>query len=475
MTIPFEGAIGDLFNRLGRLGKTLDEMRAYQAAQLTNFTDVNVGVVGQYNLESDVQALMGSSYIDLLDSGASSIGSVMQGIATATANRMVFRDNPQFNQTLVQGDVLTSLLEIIRQMRLTGDTVLAQTVTATPSLFTLNNLNTGNGVAVASVRRPGDGLVLENAFAENLTLACSADSYLSGAAEDNESFSLTGEGQQGNLFAFNWPLGSNCSVTIQAIDGNTDNGSGNLLTNSGFEEFTDDVPDNWALTVGVGGVNIFEETGIVFDPSSGGKALRIFGAGGTQVILEQEFDDGDGTAAILDPLTQYAWNGWLRRDGVAAAAGVLTIELVDGNDQVVQDEAGNNNSFTIDLTALSTVYTAYNTSFRTPHVPPETYKIRYRLSTALTNGRSVYMDLTGFGDMTQAYTSGPYVAVFSGSIPFIQGDFTTITVTNSRGTAGTLSTFQTLLAQLYGDIVYSNELIFPSSATPSISDTLMTS
>jgi hypothetical protein len=464
--LSFADATGNLFNRLGRLGKLLSNLRTHQLAQLSSMTNTTTGVVAQYNAESDIQALMGQNYLSIL-AGVESVGSTASDIAITTLNRMIFRDNPRISQTLEGVNITDSLNELIRQMRVQGASILAATVTATPSAFT----GAGNGVVVASVKRPSDGLTLENAYAENLLITCTQDSYGGGATEGNEGFTITGTGSQGDLFAFNWPLGSNGQLSENAIDGNVDNGSGNILTNSGFNTFTvANTPDNWEIVTGTPGTNIFEESTIVFD---GAKALRILGDGTANVEWRQKFDDSTGTNGALSNLSQYAFNMWLRRDGVAAAAGVLTISLVDENDDVVQDAAGVDNSFTIDLTALSTVYTSYTGVFRTPLIMPDELYLSMKITTPLTTGRSVYLDKAGLGLTQQVYRNGPYLSVFSGAVPFERGDYTTTAITNSRGAAGTLDTFQTLLARLFPEVL-ANEYLFPSSSVPTISDTLIT-
>jgi hypothetical protein len=354
-------------------------------------------------------------------------------------------------------------------MKQQGATVRACTITATPTPFTANNLKAGNGAVVTSVRRPLDGVVLENAFAENVQILCTSDSYIGGATEGNEGFTITGQGNEPNIFAFDWPLGSNANVTTNAIDGDTNQGSGNLLTS--FVDWTSNVPDGWVLDVGTAGTSLIEETSLTFGTSS---AARIVGNGSTLVRLSQEFDQSStGTASTLAPLSQYGFNVWVRRDGTAPAAGVLAVELVDGGGTIIQDEAGNNCQFTIDLTALSTVYTPYGGAFRTPHVMPSAYSVQFRMTTALTNGRSIYLAKPSLGAMFQLGVQQIFMAVYSGSIPFEQGDFTSSATTNSRGAAGTLSTFQTLWYLLLPDAA-NNELLLPSSSSPTISDAMIT-
>ena len=452
------------FNALGKLGALVKNMRAYQETQQPALIDTITGAVAQFEAESDVQALIGTSYISQLNNPGA-IGALAAGVASAIVNRKVFRDNPRAGQTLQQNSLVLSLQEVIRQMRAAGATVLAMTITALPSAFT----GTGNGAVVASVRRPFDGLVLENSFAENMLLTCAADSYTGGALEGNEGFALTGPGRETNPFAFDWPSGSGAQTSLAAIDGNSDFGSGNLLVNSGFENWTGAALDDFSITVGAYGTQIVEETSIIYDGES---AVRLVGDGSTLTAFDQEFDADDGTPAQLAPLTQYSCNLFLRRDGSAAAAGTLAVELVDGDGTVILDENGASNTFTIALTMLTTSYTAYNGVFRTPTILPDEAHLRLRQTVALSAGRSVYLDKLSLGIMTQAYVSGPFVALHAGSIPFVTEDFATVAVTNSRGAAGTLSTFQTLLARLF-PLMIASEFLLPSAAVPTISDSLI--
>lgn len=467
--LSFANATGNLFNRLGKLGALIANSDSYQATQVTAMVSPSTGVVAQLDAEADIQAIMGSSYIGVANSIGGNFGGVCQQIANAIVNRMVFRDNPQYGQTLQGGNIITSMQEVIRQMRIAGATVQSITVTATPGAF----VGVGDGVINASVIRDYDGVTQENAFTENLLFTCIGDSYNGGrVSAGNETFLVTGAGAQGNMFAFNWPLGSNASIQLSAINAGEDNSQGNLLTNSGFDAFTANVPDNWDLVTGTGGTNVFEETTIVYT-SPPTKSLMITGDGpGTLVCLKQQFDTSTGTQGELTPQTQYSFNIFVRRDGVAPGAGVLTVDLVDENDTVIQDAAGVNNSFDIDLTLLSTVFTSYTGVFRTPVIMPNEQYLRIRLTTALTNGRSVYLDFASLGEMLQVYTSGPFVAVHAGSIPFLRTDYGNCQITNGRGPGGTYSTWQTLMARLF-PIMMSYGILLPSSSTPTISDSLI--
>ena len=442
----------------------LSQLDSYQNAQRTNLIDQVNGVVGQYLTEPDLHALTGDSYIGMLNSQP--YGGWMQNLLRLTLNRMVFNAQPRLGQTLQQVNILDSIYEVVRQMKYQGVRVRVQAIGATPSSSFTNELGSitpGNGVIVAGTRRPNDGLLLQHALAETLELVCAADGQLDGRTEGNEIFSLTGTGGA-DVFAFDWPLGSDASTSLTVIDGNSDNTNGNVLTNSRFTAFTVvNKPDNWELVTGTAGNHFFKETSIVYD---GAAALRITGDGSTLVQMRQRFDNAAGTLGELEPLTEYKFNVWIRRDGTAAAAGQWIWDLVDVNGVAINDADGNANSLTVDLTTLSTLYAPFNFSLRTPASLPSAYYLRGRMPTgnALSDGRSVYIDKGGLGLGAQSVRNGVYVAIFAGSVPFRRGDRGTIAVTNGRGAAGTLDTMQTVLYRLLPEAAQ-NEIIFPYAPT----------
>lgn len=464
MAIPLYGSTGALFERLGKLGALIANMRSHQATQYTAMVNTTTGVVAQLNAEADIQAIMGDAYIGILSSIGSTVGGTCQQLAEAVINRMVFRDNPRINQNLTQTNTQASVNEIIRQMELTGATVRKTTITATPGTFTGN----GNGIINASVYRPLDGKMLENSFSENVLFTCSADSYSGGTSEGNEAFDVTGVGSEGDYFQFDWPLGSNASTVISAIDGDSDATNGNLLTNSGFANWTSNVPDNFSLVVGAAGTNIARNGGIVY---SSGYSAAFIGDGATLTEITQEF--GSDTVSTLDPQTQYSFNLFAIGPATPPATGVLEISLVDDGGNVIADEAGTNNLFTIDLTTLPVTWTSYTGSFRTPAILPDPVLLRIRLSTALESGKTIYLDKMSMGLHTQLYIGGPFFSVHSGNAPFLFGDYGSCNIANARGSGGTLNTWQTVLAVLLPSSAFGDEIIWPSSTVPTVSDGLL--
>lgn len=134
----------------------------------------------------------------------------------------------------------------------------------------------------------------------------------------------------------------------------------------------------------------------------------------------------------LEPLTQYAFNAFMKTDSVPAA-GVLTVDLVDGiGGTVINDQAGTANSFTIAATGLTTSFVAKTGVFRTPAAMPAQVYLRIRISTAVSNTSSVFVDEVYLGPMTETYVDGPSVVVFDGATAWLPDDRITATITNDR-------------------------------------------
>lgn len=467
MAISFANFVGSLMNALGRCAGVVKNLRSYQTTQKTA---MSVNLVAELAAEPDVQAVTGSGYIGALSSSGGSVGPLMQSQAAAIVNRIVYRDNPRLGQSLTSSNTLASLQEIIRQMKAQNVSVLACTVTATGTAFQ----GAGDGVINASTVRPYDGLTLENAFSENLNVFCTSDSYSGGATAGNESFTVFGTGSQSDVFAFDWPLGSDAQTSVQAINGSADNAQGNALTNSGWDSWTDGVPDNWEVVVG-DTTSVSEITGFTF---TGGSSLKLLGNGGSELTkIRQKFGDGTlGTAGTLEEASQHSLCLWMALGQVnPPGAGIMRIALVDGAGVVVKDEAGNDNATSINLTtALTQDFAPFKTTFRTPLDMPDELYLQIELTEALEDGYVVLLDQLGLGPMVQLYVSGPFMAIHSGAEPFELNDYAQLQVTNSRGAGGTLDTWQTAFARLFFSDVMNNELLLPSSATPTISDALIT-
>ena len=164
-------------------------------------------------------------------------------------------------------------------------------------------------------------------------------------------------------------------------------------------------------------------------PSSAGvmrgdRALEFNGDGAELTTIQ--------VAVTLSATKVYCVNVWALVDATPAA-GVMTVDLIDGiGGTVVADDQATDNTFTIDLTDRGTYPEASYGCFRTPTDMPAQIYLRLRLSTALSNTTSLFIDEVVMASMTELYAGGPFIAAFSGADDFVVGDEAVITVVNGR-------------------------------------------
>jgi hypothetical protein len=460
MSLTFTGT-GGLFTRLGRFGKVAYDMRTYQGTTLpANITSLMAQFDGLRVPVADIPAADVASRKSL-----SAIMSTLQTDAAATVVAMVKADKPAAASSLY-----TSLKEVIAQMVTAGDSVKAATVAATAAAV---SGNTGTGVLVVSTKR-GDGKVQENIIPEVAYVTCTADSQTGGATEGRETFQYVGEVVQSDVWAEDYPIGSGATTTLTAVDASQDAGD-NLLTNSDFESFTSNLPDGWYAHAGVAGTD-FKKSTTVYLGDAGIASLELVG-GGTAPSLSQRFNNSGGTTATLLPSQSYAVQFWSKYD-VDPAAGVITVELVGGASEaslsVLNDDAGTANSFTLTPhTQLTTTFASVTGVFRTPKNLPAVVRLRFRVSTGISSGTSVFIDRLAITPLVALYPGGPGAAVFSGATHFITNDAFTITTTNNYGGASNLGSFQILFERLFD--MSGLGLLLPSASSPTIADSLVSS
>lgn len=434
MSITYDGT-GGLFTRVGRLGGAILAVNDFRG--VADLSAASIDSVG--NAVDEIRDEYAASRSDLIktlyDSRDSYRGvhsafiTAMKSIAENTIIQQVNDDVKLPALTLS-----TALTELIRQMVADSESVDANTVSASVAA---GSANTGNSSVVVSLIS-GYGKTLEYVYDEDVVLRCTADSKTGGATEYRETFTASGEAAQSDKLSWDWPKGSATNKTLVSVDAEEDAGS-NKLTNSAWGTFTvANTPDSWSILVGSAGTDILEETSVVF--RTGEKALKIACDGATLTSIAQTFNSGSGTNTTLSPNTVYAFNFWGRKT-TSLAAGVLSVELVDGSNVVIADDAGTNNATTFTLSGWTTSYVAKNGFFRTPKVLPTTYKMRIRLTTAGTNSESFYIADLALTPATQLYIGGPFVAVFGGSTSPVAASGTnaadkwTISVVNNYGGA----------------------------------------
>lgn len=466
----------NLFTALGRIGRNAYIIASgAQDLQETPFDTL----VGYAYINPAWVASLAQSYDAMIRSESGGMG-VWSDAAATILQGLVSEENAVYGSSLGQSLAFLNN-EMVAQNKTIAECTIGSSVSAEAA-------NVGSPAVFVILKR-GDGIILQNTIAEEGNLLFTSDSYTGGATAGQEPWQYTGApnvsslgtGVAVGLWDWDWPQGSGVQASGVCIAGDDEaNEAGNFLTNGDFESWTGATPvvlDYWKLTVGTWGTSITRSGST--EGIDGGYCVE-FVAGAVNNTLTQQFDSStsDGTDAtagtVANPtaFASYAFNVWLKADGVISA-GVMTVSLVDGSDVVIADQSGTNNSTDIALTAHDTDWVAHPIDFRLPVIVPDVIRLKIAISTDLA-GANLFMDWAAFCRPTNLYAGGPNVAVFSEpAVPIEAGpdpDGFQITFTNDRAGASFGATFQTLVNRLF----QAADLILPYSGSPDFADTLIT-
>jgi len=381
MAVTLTGTEG-LFTRLGRIGKLASLTRIFQGGLGTYFNELLNAYNSSLRTATDgVATLNKSARLDV-----TAFLDALTPAAQATLLGMMKADKPN-----AAGSVVDAVTELIKQMKAASQSVAGCTVTASGTAL---STNTSDGVVVMSGKR-GDGLTQELAIPEIAYLMCTGDSQTGGTTLGEETFTYTGEVAASGVWDDEYPIGSGTVTDLTAVSATDDAAAstvyGNLLTNGAFEDFTSNLPDNWVAAVGTAAVN-FQRGSTAY---SGTYSLQFIGSA-VNTSLTQTFDLAAGTLGVPLPSTSYAVQFWAKCD-VVPAAGVLTVDLIDGSGNVVNDDQGTANTESFTLSGFTTSFASKSTVFRLPKLVPSTLKIRLRMSTALSTGSNLFVDHLAMG------------------------------------------------------------------------------
>lgn len=279
--------------------------------------------------------------------------------------------------------------------------------------------NVGDAILISSVTNY-DGTQLDYIFAETVNVTVTSDSQR-GSTALQEPISYVGEIAV-DVKAWNWPQGSGANVSANIINAN----STTKITNGGFETWTAATvaPSNWTITGGVINVSVLRAASPVL---YGNYSCQFLGDGATLQALQQTLS--------LSPWQVLPINLWIRLSAVPSN-GTLRVRLIDGSNNVINDDQGVPNSFTKSLTSgvPTASWLAINQFFRTPKVLPSTVILEIAMTgTALDNAKSLYIDSIAMDNATPLYNGGPYCAAFSGGTPSAYLDNWVLTVANNKG------------------------------------------
>jgi hypothetical protein len=471
MAVTLVGS-GGLFKKIGLLAGWCANANALKGGTAT--TPVAAGASWTtFGTNLETYAAESPSVSDQLGDHYQSIDSVRSGLSTLYQTAARLAQNITIKQVnadtpILPKDTQRALEELIRQMRAAGTSIQESTVAA--GAQTALGSPVGNPVAVVSLKN-ARGDVIGTTFAETLRLTCRSDSLSGGATARQEGFTVNGKTAETDVYSHLWPAGSGCNVSLNLVDAALNNSGGNKLYNSDFETFTTNYPEDWTIQVGAAGTDVF--AGGSSDEYIGANCLLLTGDGATLITLYQEFNKAHsttsgagGTPATLSPGKQYAVFGKVKVSAAIPATGVLRVALVNSAGTVINDDFGTANSFDVDLTTQTTAYATFSGSFRTPSNLPAVYRLELQTTTAIESGEDAYIDSLAMTEMTELYTGGPSIAMFSGSTTPVVGSAWTIAVTNTMGVMASWC------ERFFG--MMSKRLVFPVSGSPTVADSLVT-
>lgn len=433
MTVTLSnGSNAGLIDRIGYLLGGLNDVNALLGGTATSGVTANWvtranALDTRYGASPAQQKVLDSLYQSLTSWQGSQSGflTAIRKIAQDTLVEMVHADTPLASKT-----VANAMAVLIQQMVGASASVNASAVAAGAQASV--GSPTGTPSIVTSLLRK-DGLTREYAIPETIRFTCTSDSG-TGSTAGREPFSVTTPAAVSDTLAWNWPAGSGSTKSITAVDSSVDAGA-NVLTNSDFESFTTNTPDNWSVVVGAAGTDILAAgSSDAFDSTS--NALEFtYNAGTPLSSIVQTLNNVSGSTGTLKPSTVYCINSYMKKGSSGLTGnGTVEISLVDGSNTQVTDDAGNDCKITQVAADLTTSYAAVKGSFVTPKVMPSTYKIRVRLSVAIADsGESVFIDNLAITEGTELYVGGPVVALFTGATNPVKGDAYTVAITNTYG------------------------------------------
>ena len=435
MAVTLTGSNG-LFTRLGKLFQIAVQVKSFQATLATEIQDA----LDEFDGGDNDLAISMTDIKTSAQRSCASVYGMIRAAAHKTLIEMVNDDDPLPAKT-----VHLAMQRLIRQMEDSSASINASAYSATSSA---DGANTGNGAIVATTS--ANTKRTANTRAESLVFKCIKDAQISGTA-GAEVFEVTGEAPISDITDINWPGGSGVSGRVVVTDPTVDASSQinkNLLTNSAFENFTTNTPNNWTIAVGSAGTQISKNT-TAAQIFKGTASLKVTGdSGGTLTKLTQNLDTSGATTGRLEPDTVYGLTFKAYLD-TGISAGVLKLSIKDSGGTAITAD-----SMTAELTANLGALSAGSwqtstTFFKTPKALPTgtPYTATVELTTALTNAKNVYIDQIAAFKATQI-GKGTYCAVMRGSTDFVKDDEFVVAVAKS-GT-GTMQENMDKFFDMYG-------------------------
>lgn len=348
--------------------------------------------------------------------------------------------------SVVPATLQQSFIVLIGQMVANSQTIQRATIT---SSVTPGSGNLGTTTVCLGYNNVY-GNPIDAIFAETITTNC-----IAAGTQYQETLQAVGA-PTAPTNSYLWPAGSGANVQFAV----TDPAAGGLTTDGGFASWGgtgNNTPTYWSIVNGAAGVTVFQASGS--GVRSATSAAKLLSDGSSTTKLSQAV-----TAAIN---TVYAVSVQAKVSA-SDGSGTLVIRLTDGDGVVLTDDAGNQLTYSRNMSAqVTTSYQCFTAMFSTPRQLPATTKIEVGFGVAPSSSKYMLVDLVGMVAATQLYTGGPFIAAFAGGTPTALGDTYACAFTNSL----TSQSFARGLQRLYNTLQMG--VYFPSANSPTISDALV--
>lgn len=418
-----------LYTRLGALFDMWAKVRTHQALLRTELTDV----VGHYTA-ADMH--MVRTLIDNIESRVLEAGRIAADIKTAADSTLIEMMDADLESSFGAGLEEKTVREAIKQLAAQMDTASS---TLDRTTITLGSVaaasgNTGSGTLLVYdlcpiIDNPDNDEVM-TAQTELITATCIADQNDSLVSENQEQFGINAGKAVPNLHE-EWPKGTGDYISVQAASARVDGGATqtqNVLTNSDFEAFTTaNTPDNWTITTGSAGSNVFSEASTVFTQD---KSLKITCSGAT-VALKQVLNNSTGTLGVLKPDTPYSLSVAVRL-AANASAGNLKFSVKNSSGTILNNLVSGR-QMAVDIAESAISHTAWTTLTATMFTPISVPKGSYvEISCTTAFDQDLFIDDLVIAEMPRLGPGNVAVQVVPGATPFAINDTFTCQVTNNN-------------------------------------------
>ena len=427
MAITYIGA-GGVFTRLGKVFKlflALEDLQADAGSIATLETELLAEFDGAPDLTAGLHELM-SGWRATPDNWKAALPEYAERIVRALADEL---DAPSDDLAVLWPLFLARMVE-------DAQTVKANAVSL--GAITPGDGNVGTGLCVMTLDDI-DGLPAETAAPETVRVECVNDAG-SGATADAETFRISGEVPAGPFSYLRRGTGLGGTIAVANASSN------NLVLNGDFEDWTDDVPDDWTIGAGTKLVHILKGT---FPTLHGPYALKFVGDGALAEISVSQALDVTRVAAR----SKYVCGCWIDTSGVTAGTIHLTVTGTGFAPATQKIEISS---------AWPTPWTFYSFFLDTPAIVPDVLTLTISVTGTLNNAAIIRFD--GLAIVPAAYHHGIYWAVFEGAAQFVLGDRWTCAVANDLG-----GEFQTMFGRLWNVQLPSDD-----ADGETIADTLIT-